>query len=142
MKYEVIKPKKGWTWAPARKKSKVKILDSIKTAVKLKADDLIENVLKPRFIKPPLKNSDLNYLADIFSKWHGTYFYFCSTYNCPGPNAMSPFFNTNFARLEYIGPNKFNLAFIRHTGQWVEIEYGLSVDECLDNIENNSIFFP
>lgn len=135
-------PKKGWIWAPAKKKPKGKIPDLIKTAVKLKADGMIGNVLKPRFIRPPRKNSDFNYLADIFSKWHGNYFYFCSTYNCPGPNAISPSFNTNFARLEYIGTDKFNLAFLRHTGQWVEIEYSLSVDECFDNIENNSIFFP
>jgi len=55
---------------------------------------------------------------------------------------MSPSFNTNFARLEYIGTDKFNLAFMRHTGQWVEIEYDLSLDECLENIKNNDIFFP
>ena len=55
---------------------------------------------------------------------------------------MSPSFDTNFARLEYVGPDKFTLAFMRHTGQWVEIEYGLSLDKCLDDIEKNSIFSP
>ena len=135
-------PRKGYTWAPAKKESRPKGSDSIKTSVKLKADALIENVLKPKFIKPPPKKSDYNYIADIFSKWHGNYFYLCSTYNCPGPNAMSPSFDTKFARLEHIGPDKFNLAFMRHTGQWVEIGYDLSLDKCLDDIENNDIFDP
>ena len=133
---------RGWTWAPAKNRPKAKIPDQVKKAVELKADTLIEEVLKPKFIKPPHQKGNYNYLADIFSKWHGNYFYFCSTYNCPGPNAMSPSFNTNFARLEYIGPDLFNLSFMRHTGQWVEIEYGLSLDKCLEHIENNSIFFP
>ena len=129
-----------YTWAPAKKKSVPKIPDSIKSEVKLKADSLIKDVLKTKYIKPPPEDNDFNYLVDIFNKWYRGYFYFCSKYNCPSPNAMAPSFEDKFARLEYAGQDKFNLAYMRHTGQWFEIGFDLSLDECLNEIENGSHF--
>ena len=131
-----------YTWAPAKKKSGIKITDALKSKVKEKADSLIGNVLKPKYIKPPPEDNDFNYIVDIFSKWHRSYFYFCSKYNCPSPNAMAPSFNSNFARLEYVGGDKFNLAYMRHTGKWLEISFDLSLEECLDEIENLPHFMP
>ncbi|MBC8458386.1 MAG: hypothetical protein H8D67_10370 [Deltaproteobacteria bacterium] len=116
--------------------------DALKSEVKEKTGSLIENVLKPEYIKPPPEENDFNYIVDIFSKWHRNYFYFCSKYNCPSPNAMAPSFNSNFARLEYIGRDKFNLDYMRHTGKWLEISFDLSLEECLDEIENWPHFMP
>jgi len=130
-------------WMPKpKKKHAPKAPELIKAQVKSKADTLIEKVLKPKYIEPPPKDNDLNYLVDIFSKWHGRYFYFCSRYNCPSPRAMSPSFEDKFARLEYVGQDRFNLAYMRHTGQWVEIYPDLSLKECLNEIEEGVHFMP
>ena len=131
-----------YTWAPTKKKSGIKITDALKSEVKEKTGSLIENVLKPKYIKPPPEDNDFNYIVDIFSKWHRSYFYFCSKYNCPSPNAMAPSFNSNFARLEYIGGDKFNLAYMRHTGKWLDLSFDLSLEECLDEIEKLPHFMP
>ena len=131
-----------YTWAPAKKKSGIKVSDALKNETNAKADSLINNVLKPKYIKPPPEDNDFNYIVDIFSKWHGGYFYLYSKYNCPSPNAMAPSFNSNFARLEYIGGDKFNLAYMRHTGKWFEISFDLSLEECLDEIGNLPHFMP
>ncbi len=131
-----------YTWAPTKKRSIRKISGSIKSEIKLKADALIDRVLKPKYIQPPPEDNDFNYLVDIFSKWYRAYFYFCSRYNCPSPNAMAPSFNSNFARLEYVDRDRFNLAYMRHTGQWFEIWFDLSLEECLDEIENGVHFMP
>ncbi len=48
---------------------------------------------------------------------------------------MPPSFNNNFVRLEYVDRDRFNLAYMRHTGQWFEIDFDLSLEECLDEIE-------
>ena len=130
------------TWAPAKKKSGPKVSDALKIEIKLKADSLIDNVLKPKYIEPPPEDNDFNYLVDISSKWSRGNFYFCSKYNCPSPNAMAPSFDSNFARLEYVGGDKFNLAYMRHTGKWFEIGFDLSLEECLDEIENWPHFMP
>ena len=131
-----------YAWAPAKKKSGIKISDALKNEVKVKADSLIDKVLKPKYIQPPPEDNDFNYIVDIFSKWHRSYFYFCSKYNCPSPNAMAPSFNNNFARLEYVDRDRFNLAYMRHTGKWLEISFALSLEECLDEIENWPHFMP
>ena len=132
---------KVWINKP-KKKFSPKVPESIKSQIKARADTSVEKVLKPKYIEPPPKNSDFNYLVDMFTKWYRNYFYFCSRYNCPSPRALSPSFEDKFARLEYGGPDIFNLAFKRNTGQWVEIYSELSLEECLHEIAEGPHFIP
>ena len=103
--------RKSWISASPRR-TKPQVPDSTKRVLQEKADELIENVLKPEHIKPPPTNNDFNYLVDIYSKWYRNYFYFCAKYNCPAPNAISPSFEMKFARMEYVGNEKFNLSYM------------------------------
>jgi hypothetical protein len=116
--------------------------DALKDEVTARANDLIETELKPRYAQHPPENPQFNYISDIYTKWSQGYFYFCATYTCPGPEALSPSFEARFARLTYSGGNLFNLAFMRHTGQWVEPYSGLSLDECLASIGDDPFFMP
>ena len=137
----MAKRRKTWVFRPP-KQPKPKVPDTVKTNVKAKANDLIETILKPNYIKPPSEDECFNYIVDIYSKWYRNYFYFCAKYACPGPNAISPFFETRFARLEYVGHERFNLSYMRHTGQWWEIYTDLSLDESLTAIKNEPHFLP
>ena len=130
--------KKSWGYSP-RKQSKAKVPDSLKQMVKAKADELVETVLIPQHVKPPPEDNDFNYLANIYTKWSRHYFYFCSTYNVRGPNAMAPSFEDKFARLEYVSGDSFNLAYMRYTGQWVEIAYDISLDEASEMITGDAL---
>lgn len=122
---------------------KPKLPGAIKAALEEKATGLVERVLKPKFIKPPPEKEPFNYLVDIYSKWYRNYFYFCAKYCSPAPNALSPYFESKFARMEYVGPGaRFNLSFMRHTGQWVEIYQGMPLDECFSAIEYDPWFQP
>lgn len=56
------------------------VLRAIKQEVNQKAGELIENVLKPKHIKPPPQGHQLNYLVDITTKWLGSKCYFISIY--------------------------------------------------------------
>ena len=94
--------------------------------------------MKPEHVKPASTTDDFNYFSDIYSKWYRNYFYFGATYNCPSPNAISPSFETKFARMEYVADSLFNLAFMRHTGQWAEVAQDISMDECLAMITDPS----
>jgi hypothetical protein len=117
-----------------------------KVELKTKATELIDAVLKPEHVKPPPKNAKWNYIVDLYTKWHRNYFYFCAKYACPGPNALSPFFDTGFARLEYSGgvgrQSRFNLSYMRHTGRWWEIGHGLSLEQCLAEVREGGLFQP
>jgi hypothetical protein len=63
-------------------------------------------------------------------------------YNSPGPNAIAPFFEAKFARMEYARDGRFSLAFMRYTGQWIELFQDLSLDECLSRIRADPMFQP
>jgi len=135
------KPRKAWMMSPA-KSPKPSVPDGIKAELEAKANDLIENVLKPKHVLPPEPDAQFNYIADIGAKWNRNYFYFVSTYACPGVNALAPTFETKFARMEYLGNGKFALSFLRHTGAWVGIYDALSMDKSLKAIQDDAWFTP
>ena len=133
--------KKTWGPRPPRK-LKYKVPESVKAHVQKKADHLIQSTLKPKHIEPPPKDARFNYIVDIYSKWYQSYFYFCATYRCPAPNSISEFFESRFARLEYVGNETFSLSYMRHTGQWIELFTNLSLDECLESIRSEPHYLP
>jgi len=133
--------RKTWIYSPP-KPPKPKVPDAIKAEVEAKARQLVESVLKPTHVKPPPEDMRWNYIVDIFTKWHRNYFYFCAKYRCPGPNALSPYFEVGFARLEYVDRHSFNLSYMRHTGKWWELYTGLSLDECLAAVRDEPHFLP
>ena len=133
-------PREPWNIRPTKKRASVS--DSIKAEVERKAKDLIDNVLKPKHVLPPPVEAQFNYITGIGAKWYRNYFYFFSIYACPGPNALSPTFESKFARMEYLGNAKFALYFMRHTGEWVGHYDGLAVDECMKAIHDDPWFVP
>ena len=108
-------PPKMWVYAQ-RSTPKAKVPDAVKTEVAQQGQRLIDE-WKPRYVKAPPEGSHFNYMVDSFTKWQRHYFYFVAKYAYPGPTAISPFFEAPFTRLEYVGENRFNLAFMRHTGE-------------------------
>ncbi len=128
-----------WGYAPDRQ-HKPTIPDSLKQELRTKGNDLVERVLMPRYITAPPADTDFNYPIEIWTKWHGSFFYFGSTWASPGPNRTAPTFEVRFARLEYAGERKFNLAYFRHTEKWHTIFADLTVDECLKLIGDGGPF--
>ena len=137
---EMTQNKKRWMYTP--KKKSVKVPKSTKVDVDRRCNELIDSFLKPAFIKSPPEDSRFNYLVDILSKWYRNYFDFCSRYYCPGPTAISPFFDDKFARLEYIGNDSLNLAYMRYTGKWQELYSNQTLEECLIAVQNEVHFYP
>lgn len=135
------KNRKSWADGPARPK-KAQIPTSVKVEIEKRANEFVDTVLKPRHIQPPPEDNRFNYIGDIYMKWYHGYLYFCAKYICPSSDCISPDFEAKFARLEYAGSNSFNLAFMRHTGKWVEVYQDLSLEQCLASIRDDPFFHP
>ena len=129
-----------WLYTPS-KRPKPKVPDDVKAAVSAQAEHLLAE-WRPKYITPPPPGYQFNYIVELYGKWFRSYFYLCAQYACPGPTALSPFFETRFARLEYVGERRFNLAFMRHTGQWVELEQDLTIDQCFRSLREESFYQP
>ena len=137
----MAKQQKAWTLKPV-KTSKQSIPDAIKSDLESKAANLIETVLKPKHVVPQKPDIEFNYVSDIGTKWYRKYFYFFSTYTCPGPNAISPSFESEFARMEYVGAGRFSLSFHRYTDEWIKPYAPLTVYGCLKAIKEDAWFTP
>lgn len=137
----MTKPRKTWMYTPTKPKAS-EVPAALKADVEAKARRLIDEELKPKYLKPPPDDDRFNYIADLYGRWYRCYFYFCARYNSPGPNAIAPSFEAKFARMEYARGGRFNLAFMRYTGQWIELFQDLSFDDCLSEIRDNPMFQP
>ena len=136
------KKKQAKTWvlpSPTQRTAKAPLAEKIKADVDAKATKLVEK-LKPKYVQPPPKEPRFNYIIDVWIKWLGSALYFGATYACPGPNAISPSFETRFARMEHNGGGRFALSYMRHTDKWFRLFPSLDADECLDAIENDCHF--
>ena len=85
-----------WAMYP-RKTSTASLPESPKMEVTTKANELIETVLKPKYIQPPPENPQFNYIVDIYGKWYHKAFYFCAEYRVAGPHPLEPGFEAKFA---------------------------------------------
>lgn len=135
------KPGKTWVYAP-RKPPPPPVPLALKREVETKANALVESVLKPMHVQPPPEDPQFNYIEDIGTRWYRSYFYFFSIYRSAGPYALGGQFESKFARMEYIGNGLFNLAYMRYTGQWLELFTELTVDDCLACIRDEPWFQP
>jgi hypothetical protein len=124
------------------KPARPKVPEDLKLELQEKADQFLESYLKPTFLRPPPTDPTWNYIVEIFNKWHQRFFFFCSKYRCVHEECISEFFESRFTRLEYVGNRKFNVAYMRHTGQWWEILEELSLDECFDEIREQELLHP
>ena len=131
-----------WRWVyDPKNKSGTKPPDALKHEITEAAESILAQ-WRQQYIRPVPKGYQFNHLIEVFARWRGNYFSFCGTYACPGPNALSPSFETCFARLEYLGQLGFNLAYMRHTGKWWQTEQAISLAEALKKIREDSWYHP
>lgn len=88
------------------------------------------------------KKHGFNYVVDIYTKWRGRYFYIIAKYRDPRQEGEGAYFEVSTTRLEYVGRQRFNLAYMRHTGRWFEVFQDLTLPESIDTIEKQAIFWP
>ncbi len=125
--------KKTWNYSQSSaSKEKPKLSEEIKEYLTEKGGEIVEKIFKPEYLKPAPKNLTINHIVDIYTKWHRNCFYFCVKYQCPS-NAHTPFFESKFVKFEYLGDEKFQYSYMRHTGRWYPT-FKMTVDECLKHV--------
>ena len=99
-------------------------------AITTACERFIDDVLKPRFLSE-IQPTEFNYCVDILGKWHGNRYRFMQRYRNDRPDRyIEPEFVAPFARLEYIGQDRFDLAYFRHTERWWPVDCGGSSSGC------------
>lgn len=118
----------------------MKLTDFEKLTIESQCQPLIKKLKSQYISKNP--NKEYNYLIDIYTKWYRNYFYFCGKYKSESPNKITDEFEDKFVRLKIIKENEFDISYLRHTGKWFEIAYDLTLNECLEMIEDTPTLHP
>ena len=129
-----------WIWVRTGIPPKCKLSKWRKEALKASADEFVKDFYKATFIQPPPEDQRFNYIVDFSTKWRGPYLQFIARYACPGPNAISPFFNVAFARLGCFRDDAWSLWARRHNDQWMAIGHQMTLEECLAEMRANPWF--
>ena len=125
--------KKTWVYSPPiSTKTKPTVPEEMKQYLQDKGNEIVENVFKPEYLELVSEEHKFNHIVDIYTKWYRNYFYFCVKYQCP-PNSYPSSFENKFVRLEYLGDDKFQYSYMRHTGQW-HPTFKMTIDECLKHV--------
>jgi hypothetical protein len=112
-----------------------------KASITVTCQAFIDTVLKPRFL-PATTPTQFNYPVDIQGKWHGSKYRFLQRYRSSFEDNRGEEFDAPFVRLDWIGRNRFDVQWHRHTGQWFRVHQNLSLNAALDAITTNEILHP
>lgn len=101
----------------------------------------IDRVLKPRFL-PTIRPNEFNYPVDIRGKWRGSRYRFIQRYRSGFSDNLGEEFDAPFVGLDWLGHDRFNIQWHRHTGAWFCLHRGKSLAQALKLIETDETLHP
>ncbi len=104
-------------------------------------ETFIAEILKPRFL-PEIKPTEWNYVVDIHGAWAGGRYRFMKRYRSGSEDNCGEEFDAPFARVDRMGPDRFDIHWMRHTGRWWRLHQDVSLAEALRILETDVILHP
>lgn len=113
----------------------------LRAEVEARAGEVLD-AWRAEVLRPPPESPESNHLTELWGKWHGSAYLFGGTYASPGPRALSPTFRVKYARMTSVGGGRFDLHYMRHTGQWWPLGQTVPLEEALRRIRTEPHFRP
>ena len=104
-------------------------------------EQLIDEFLNLRFL-PSIQPTTFNYPVRIFGKWHSTKYRFIQRYRSGFPENRGEEFDAPFARLDWFSPNRFDIQWHRHTGEWFRLHRSLALDHAIETLKSDGLLHP
>jgi hypothetical protein len=112
-----------------------------KQAIITACETFIAEVLKPRFL-PEIRPTEWNYPVDIHGAWMAGRYRFIQRYRSGRAHNLGWEFDHPFARIDRMGPDRFDIYWMRHTGQWWRVHVGVTLAEALRILETDGVLHP
>lgn len=112
--------------------------DAEKQMIVAACEAFIVDVLKLRFL-PQIRPTEWNYVIDIHGAWAAGRYRFMQ--RCMEHNRGEEF-DAPFARIDRMGPDRFDIYWMRHTGEWWRLHGGVTLAEALRILETDGILQP
>lgn len=129
---------KGWV---PRGLQSTRVSEAEKQRIVAACEAFIRDVLKPRFL-PRIVPTKFNYPVDIHGVWAGGRYRFVQRYRSGHESNRAEEFDAPFARIDRIGPDRFDIYWMRHTGKWWRLYRCVTLAEALQILENDGILHP
>jgi hypothetical protein len=104
-------------------------------------ETFIRDVLKPRFL-PEIRVTRWNYVVEIHGAWTGGRYRFIQRYRAGHGDNEGEEFDAPFARLDRMGPDRFDIKWMRHTGRWWPLYEGKTLKQALRIIDEDELLHP
>ncbi len=127
-----------WTKAPPRP---VRPEEAEKRAMIDACEAFISDVLKPRFL-PGITPTEWNYVVDIRGAYAAGRYRFMQRYRSGMAHNRGEEFDAPFARIDRMGPDNFDVQWMRHTGQWWRVYTGVTFARALHLLETDGVLHP
>jgi hypothetical protein len=112
-----------------------------KQAIIAACEAFIRDILKPRFL-PEIRPTEWNYVIDIRGSWAGNRYRFMQRYRSGFEDNRGEEFDAPFARIDRMGPDRFDIYWMRHTGIWWRLHSGVTLAEALRILETDGVLHP
>jgi hypothetical protein len=112
-----------------------------KAGVTAVCERLIDEFLKPRFL-PVIRPTQFNYPIDILGKWRGANYRFIQRYRSGFPENLGEEFEAPFARLDWVGLDRFDIQWRRHTEAWFRLHHGLTLVKAVETLRSDGLLHP
>ena len=133
---DAVRPDPGGVTMAPRKLSEAEKLRIIAACQRF-----IDEILKPRFLAAVTPTA-FNYCVDIQGKWQGPRYRFIQRYRSGFPENLGEEFDAPFVRLDWTGPDRFDIQWHRHTGAWHRLYRGQTLAQALKTIEHDGLLHP
>ncbi|MDX8441237.1 hypothetical protein [Mesorhizobium australafricanum] len=112
-----------------------------KQAIVTACEKFIQDVLKPRYLSE-IRPTKWNYTVDIRGAWAGGRYRFIQRFRSGWEQNRGEEFDAPFARLDRIGPDRFDIYWMRHTGKWWPLHANVTLVEALHILEADELLHP
>ena len=114
---------------------------SEKEVIVAACEAFIGDVLKPRFL-PQIRPTQWNYVIDIHGAWAVGRYRFMQRDRSGMEHNRCDEFDAPFARIDRMGPDGFDIYWMRHTGKWWRVHVGVTLAETLRILETDEVLYP
>jgi hypothetical protein len=104
-------------------------------------ETFVRDILKPRFL-PEIRPTEWNYVVDIRGAWAGGRYRFLQRYRSGMADNLGEEFDAPFARLDRMGPDRFDIYWMRHTSRWWRLYTDVTLAEAFHILETDGILHP
>ena len=116
-------------------------LEEERQQIVLACEALIRDVLKPRFLNE-IRPNNMAYTIDIRGGWRSGRYRFVTRMRSARPETAGEEYDRPYARLDWTGPDNFDLQWMRHTGKWWRLHRGLTLKAALDQLITDGHLHP